>query len=207
MKEKSLWRGPTPLVLASQSSARKALLQAAQIPFESVASAIDERATEAPLLAKGAGAADIAANLARAKAQAVAAVREDRLVLGCDQTLSFENRILSKPTTLAEARTQLIKFSGRTHELHSALCVIRDRNVLYETVATARLTCRSFSPDFVDGYIAAAGEAVLASVGAYQLEGLGIHLFERIEGDHATILGLPLLPLLAFLRREGSLIG
>ncbi len=194
-------------MLASRSSARQALLAAAQIPFESVAGTIDERLAEAPLREQGASARAIATHLARAKAHSVSVLQRGRLVLGADQTLSFEGRIVSKPATIAEARAQLAGFSGRTHELHSALCVARDGLTLFETVAPARLSCRSFDADFIDRYIEAAGDAVLTSVGAYQIEGLGIHLFERVEGDHATILGLPLLPLLAFLRREGSLLG
>lgn len=200
-----LWQTNTPLVLASQSAARQALLAAATIPFESLASGVDERLIEMPLRRKGAAAAEIAAHLAQAKARAVSVTKPDRLVLGADQTLSFEGRTFAKPATMAEARAQLVGFSGRTHELHSALCIVRDATILFETVVTARLTCRSFGADFISRYMEAAGAAVLSSVGAYQIEGIGLHLFERIEGDHSTILGLPLLPLLAFLRREGSL--
>jgi septum formation protein len=103
------------------------------------------------------------------------------------------------------ARAQLAELSGRTHALQSAVCVARDGAVLFEAISTANMTCRVFSPGFIDIYIAAAGDAVLTSVGAYQVEGLGVHLFDKIDGDQATILGLPLLPLLAFLREEGSL--
>ena len=201
-----LWRNKMSLVLASQSATRQALLAAAKIPFESITSTIDERMIEMPLRQKGASAVEVAARLAQAKAHAVSSAKPGRLVLGADQTLSFEGRIFSKPATIAEARAQLAGFSGRTHELHSALCVARDAVTLFETVVTARLTCRKFSADFISCYMEAAGDAVLSSVGAYQIEGIGLHLFERIEGDHTTILGLPLLPLLAFLRREGSLV-
>jgi len=200
-----LWRGKAPLVLASKSAARRALLEAAGLPFEVSAADIDERAAEMPLRAKGAVPETIAAHLARAKAIGVSKQKLQQLVIGADQVLALDGEIFSKPQTLAAAKGQLQKFSGRTHALHSALCVARDGNVLFETVATARLTCRALSADFIDRYLAAAGEAVLASVGAYQLEGLGIHLFETIDGDQATILGLPLLALLAFLREEGSL--
>ncbi|MHB8885370.1 MAG: Maf family protein [Methylovirgula sp.] len=196
-----------PLLLASQSATRQTLLKSVGIPFETVASGIDERLVEMPLREKGASSAEIAAHLAEAKARSVAAKQRDRLVLGADQTLSFEGRTFSKPETIAEARAQLAAFSGRTHELHSALCVARDKTIMFATVVTARLTCRSFGQDFIDHYMATAGEAVLTSVGAYQIEGIGLHLFERIEGDHSTILGLPLLPLLEFLRREGCLVG
>ena len=202
-----LWLNKMPLVLASQSATRQTLLKAVGIPFESVASRIDERLVEMPLREKGASSTEIAAHLAEAKARSIASTQPERLVLGADQTLSFEDRTFSKPATMAEARAQLIAFSGQTHELHAALCVMRDKTILFETVVTARLTCRSFGQDFIDRYMATAGDAVLTSVGAYQIEGTGLHLFERIEGDHSTILGLPLLPLLEFFRREGSLAG
>jgi septum formation protein len=202
MNSDGFWNCETPLVLASKSAARQALLAAAGIPFETVASGIDERVVDTPMLKKGAFPADIAAALAQAKAQAVSAFWPGRLVLGADQTLSLDGRIYTKPATLAEAHTQLLGF-----ELHAALCIMRDGKVLFESLSTARLTCRNFDSDFVDRYMKAAGDSVLASVGAYQLEGLGIHLFETVDGDQATILGLPLLPLLAFLRREGSLAG
>jgi len=202
-----LWRNKMPLLLASQSATRQTLLKSVGIPFETVASGIDERLVEMPLREKSASSAEIAAHLAEAKARSVASKQRDRLVLGADQTLSFEGRTFSKPETITQARAQLAAFSGRTHELHSALCVARDKTIMFATVVTARLTCRSFGQDFIDHYMATVGEAVLTSVGAYQIEGIGLHLFERIEGDHSTILGLPLLPLLDFLRREGSLVG
>jgi septum formation protein len=200
-----LWRGKAPLVLASKSAARGGLLAAAGIPFDMIAAEIDERVVEAPLRAKGAAAAAVAAHLASAKALAVAAGRPERLVVGADQILALDGKIFFKPANRDAARAQLQEFSGKTHVLHSALCVVRGEDTLFETVATAKLTCRALSTDFIDRYLGAAGDAVLASVGAYQVEGLGIHLFEKIDGDHATILGLPLLPLLAFLRQEGSL--
>ncbi len=202
-----LWRGKAPLLLASKSPARRALLTAAGIPLEVAAAPIDERALAASLRRTGAGAAKIAALLARAKALAVSAVEEDRLVVGADQTLSLDGEVFAKPRDLGEAKAQLARLSGRIHALHSAVCVARADAVLFEAVADATLTCRNLSGDFIDRYAGAAGAALLSSVGAYQVEGLGINLFERIDGDHATILGLPLLPLLAFLRQEGSLAG
>jgi septum formation protein len=202
-----LWRHPHPLVLASRSAARRKLLEAAGIPLVVVTAAIDEREVEAPLVARKADGDEIAAHLARAKAQAVSHARPNELVLGADQTLAFEGKVLSKPETRAAAAAQLAAFSGKAHRLHSAICLMQGEACLFEHVGTARLTCRSFGPRFIETYLASAGEAALASVGAYQLEGLGIHLFERIDGDYATILGLPLLPLLAFLREEGSLAG
>ncbi|TAL79173.1 MAG: septum formation inhibitor Maf [Beijerinckiaceae bacterium] len=200
-----LWLSNAPLILASSSKMRQALLAAAAIPFEAIPSSVDERALEASLRAKNAGADEIAPCLAQAKAASVAERKPGRLVLGADQILVFAGRVFSKPATIADARAQLLDFSGQTHELQSALCVVRDGKILFQTIAIARLTCRAYGEDFVDRYLALAGDAVLSSVGAYQLEGAGIHLFEKIEGDHATILGLPLLPLLGFLRREGCL--
>ena len=130
-----------------------------------------------------------------------------RLVLGADQTLARGDTRFSKPANRAEAAAQLRALRGRTHELHSALALVRDGDVLFECVDTARLTMRDFSDRFLDDYLDMAGDAALASVGGYQLEGIGIHLFERVEGDYFTILGLPLLPLLAFLRQNGFVDG
>lgn len=203
----NLWRGKAPLILASKSAARRELLAEAGLPFEISAADIDERAAEMPLRAKDAAPEAIAAHLACAKALAVSGQKPQRLVIGADQVLALDGEIFSKPQTLTAAKVQLQKFSGKTHALHSALCIARDGKVLFETVATARLTCRRLKADFIDRYLTAAGDAVLSSVGAYQLEGLGIHLFEAIDGDQATILGLPMLALLAFLREEGSLAG
>jgi septum formation protein len=202
-----LWRGSGPLLLASKSTARQRLLAAASIPFEVCSAAIDERALEAPLLASGAGASAVALHLSRAKALHVSAKMPGRLVTAADQTLCFDGRILGKPADQAAALVQLAAFSGRTHELHSGCCVARENIVLFETVCMARLSCRQLSPAFIETYVMQAGESLLSSAGAYQLEGLGIHLFDAIEGDHTTILGLPLLPLLKFLREEGSLLA
>jgi nucleoside triphosphate pyrophosphatase len=205
MASPGLWLGNAPILLASKSAARRALLTAAGIPFEAVAATIDERGLEAPLRKEGAGAT--AAHLARAKALAVAAANPDRLVIGADQVLALDGELFAKPRNLSEARAQLKRLSGRSHRLHSAVAVVRAGHVTFETVESATLTCRVFSADFIERYLATVGEQALASVGGYQIEALGIQLFERIEGDHTTILGLPLLPLLAFLRREGSLVG
>ncbi|MGH6818342.1 MAG: Maf family protein [Methylovirgula sp.] len=205
MASTSLWCGDAPVLLASKSAIRRALLAAAGIPFESIAAEIDERRLEAPLREEGASA--IAAHLARAKSLAVARTNPARLVIGADQTLALGDAIFAKPRELGAARAQLARLSGRSHTLYSALCVVRAEHVLFETVESATLTCRPFSADFIECYLAAVGEQALASVGTYQVEALGIQLFERIEGDHTTILGLPMLPLLAFLRREGSLAG
>jgi septum formation protein len=195
----SLWRGGAPLVLASASMARQAVLHAAGIPFDVHPAGIDERAIEAGT----AGAGEVAALLARAKAAAVAARMPARLVLGADQTLALGSRLFCKPANKAEARDQLRALSGRTHALHSAVAVMRNNDELFAHIEVARLTLRPLSEDFLDRYLDVVGDAVMQSVGGYQVEGPGIHLFERVEGDHSTILGLPLLPLLQYLRRAG----
>jgi len=199
----ALWLADKPLVLASKSASRRALLEAAGIPIEVRPADIDERTVEQSAETGTAGA--VAALLARAKACAVAAVMPGRLVLGADQTLVLGERRFDKPVDRAAARAQLRMLAGRTHELHSAIAFVRDREILGEEARIAPMTMRAFSDRFLDAYLDAAGPAVTASVGAYQLEGLGIHLFERVEADHFTILGLPLLPALAFLRRAGCL--
>jgi septum formation protein len=195
-----LWLADKPLVLASKSTVRLKILQSAGLPVETRPAAIDERAVEAGSPAKTAG--EVASLLARAKAEAVAATMAGRLVLGADQTLILGDRRFSKPADRAAARDQLEALAGKTHELHSALALARDGAVLFEHVEIARMTMRPLSKSFLDRYLDAAGEAATASVGGYQLEGAGIHLFQRIEGDYFCILGLPLLPLLQFLRRE-----
>ena len=196
----ALWLADKPLLLASKSESRRALLAAAEIPIEVLPADIDERTIETR--AALAAADEVAALLAREKALAVAALRPGRLVLGADQTLALGTRRFSKPASLVAARDQLKALRGATHELHSALALAHDNALVFEHRATARLTMRTFSDAFLDAYVAAAGPAVMASVGAYQVERAGIQLFERIEGDHATILGLPLLPLLQYLRQE-----
>jgi len=201
----ALWLADKPLVLASKSAPRRALLEAAGIPVEVRPADIDERAVEQAAAANAAG--EVAALLARAKARAVAAVMPGRLVLGADQTLVLGERRFDKPVDLAAARAQLGVLAGKTHELHSAIAFVRDGEVLNETVQVARMSMRPLSDRFLDAYLEAAGSMVTASVGAYQLERFGVHLFERVEADHFTILGLPLLPALDFLRREGSLVG
>jgi len=205
---KALWQNPLPLVLASKSPARQALLVSAGLPFEAIDARIDERAIEADLLAQaqGARAGDVALQLAKAKALAISALRPEHLVIGADQVLDLDGRLFAKPKDLREAAEHLALLSGRTHELHSAFCVAKGGNILIEEVPIARLTCRILSPAFIEAYVAAAGKDLLASVGAGAVEGLGIHVLERIEGDHATIMGLPLIPLLRFLREEGSLL-
>jgi septum formation protein len=195
----SLWLAAEPLVLASQSKVRRALLEAAGIPVEARPAHLDERAIEQQVTG---GPGDVALTLAREKARTVAAMSGNGIVVGCDQTLALGDRRFSKPADRAAARQQLLTLRGKTHELHSAVAICRNGAVTFGHVAVARLTMRAFSEAFLESYLDAAGIAVTASVGAYQLERTGVHLFEKIEGDHFTILGLPLLPLLEELRRE-----
>jgi septum formation protein len=196
----SLWRGKFPLILASQSRARQTLLSNAGIEFEAVPADIDERAVQeaSGLSAPG----EIAALLAREKALSVSAHRARKYVVGADQVLALGFSLFSKPVDRIQAKEQLRALAGHGHELHSAVAVTRDDEILFEATTIARMTMRQLGEAELDAYLDAAGEAVTTSVGAYQLEGLGVHLFERIEGDHFTILGLPLLQLLAFLRSE-----
>jgi nucleoside triphosphate pyrophosphatase len=203
----AFWREAKPLILASKSSARAALLRQTNIPFIIEAADLDEREAEAPLRKSGAAAREIGAHLARIKAQAVAAAHGDHIVLGADQTLALGNRMFNKPANRDEALQQLRALSGQEHDLHSAICLILAGKILFETTETARMRMRSLSEPFLAAYADAAGAMLTASVGAYQFETLGIHLFESITGDRSTILGLPLIPLLAFLRRNGSLLG
>lgn len=196
----TLWRGQSPLILASQSRARQMLLANAGINFEAVPADVDERAVQqaSRLAAPG----DIAALLAREKARSVSLRQPGQFVVGADQTLALGTRLFSKPAGPAQAAEQLRALAGNRHELHSAVAVARDGKILFEAVAVAGMTMRRLAEAEIDAYLKEAGAAVTSSVGAYQLEGLGVHLFERIEGDHFTILGLPLLQLLAFLRSE-----
>ncbi len=200
-----LWLAEQPLVLASRSDVRGKILAAAGLWFEIRPAQLDERAVEA----KAGSPEPVAAArlLARAKAEEVSRVKPGQLVLGADQTLARGTRRFSKPGDRATAAAQLRDLRGGSHELHSAITLVRDGDVFFEHVDTARLTMRDFADPFIDTYLDIIGEAALASVGAYQLEGIGIHLFERVEGNHFTILGLPLLPLLAYLRGHGHIVG
>jgi septum formation protein len=196
----SLWRGKYPLILASQSRARQALLASAGIEFETVAAEIDERAVQQASSLSAPG--DIAALLAREKALSVSTRRPGNFVIGADQILALGTRLFSKPDSRAQATEQLRTLVGQSHQLHSAVAVARDGEILFESTDVARMTMRRLGEAEIVAYLNEAGAAVTSSVGAYQLEGLGVHLFERVEGDHFTILGLPLLALLAFLRSE-----
>ena len=198
-----LWLAAHPLLLASKSAARRALLEAAGIPVEVVPADIDERAVETRAGLDDAEA--VAAVLAREKARAVAGKYPDRMVLGADQTLALGKRRFSKATDRAAAREQIAALRGKTHMLHSAVAVVAAGTVIFEYVDAAQLTMRAFSDGFLDEYLDAVGDAATASVGGYQLEGLGLQLFERVEGDHFTVLGLPLFSLLKWLRDAGLL--
>jgi septum formation protein len=196
----TIWCGKDPLILASQSRARQMLLANAGVDFEAIPADIDERAVQqdSGLAAPG----EIASLLANEKARSVSLKKPRRFVVGADQTLALGNRLFSKPAGRAQAAEQLRALAGNSHELHSAVAVVRDGKILFADIGVARMTMRRLGDSEIDAYLDQAGAAVTASVGAYQFEGLGVHLFERIDGDHFTILGLPLLSLLAFLRSE-----
>ncbi|MBZ9999234.1 MULTISPECIES: Maf-like protein [unclassified Mesorhizobium] len=195
------------IILASGSPFRKAMLLDAGIDVEAVAPEVDERALEAPLQGSGASPEDVALVLAEAKATEVSERRPGALVLGCDQTLSLGDEVFHKPADMEGARRHLLALSGRTHQLNSAAVLVRDGEVLWRHVGIASLTMRKLDPAFIGRHLARVGSRALSSVGAYQVEGEGIQLFEKIEGDHFTIVGLPLLPLLAELRTLGAIDG
>jgi septum formation protein len=196
----ALWLADGPLVLASKSEVRRSVLEAAGLPVEIVPANIDERGIEKSAAANDPK--DVAMLLAREKAKAVAARMPGRLVLGADQTLALSTERFSKPAGRDAARAQLLKLRGQTHELCSGIALVRDNAVLFEDCVVARLTMRNFSEIFLDRYLDAAGSSVTQSVGGYQLEKTGIQLFEAIDGDHFTILGMPLFSLLPFLRAQ-----
>ena len=194
---------PAPLILASASPSRRQMLTNAGLVFEVVPSSVDEDEVKRSLLAERAGARDLATTLAEMKAVSVSRRRPEALVIGADSTLACEGTLFDKPPTLAAARTQLQALRGRTHELVSAAVVAQGGRRLWQDASVGKLTMRPFSDAFLDAYLARTGEAICGSVGAYHLEGLGAHLFSRIDGDYFTILGLPLLPLLVFLAEHG----
>lgn len=200
-----LGQAASDIVLASSSTSRAALLEAAGIACRIVPSDVDEPAIRKVLEKSGGSVpADIAEVLARAKAEAVSDGERAALVIGADQILALDGEIFEKPDSMEAARRTLLALRGKTHQLHASVAVALAGETIWAHGASADMTMRAFEPEFVGQYLAAAGEAVLQSVGAYQLELLGVHLFEKIEGDYFTILGLPLLPLLDFLRREGA---
>jgi septum formation protein len=195
-----------PLILASASTARRAVLEAAGLRFEAIAAAVDEAAIKESARAEGYPAADAAMMLAEAKARRIAARRPEALVIGCDQMLVLEDRWFDKPESIEEARRHLEALRGKTHQLVTAVLCWRGGQRIWQHVATPRLTMRPVSDAFLDAYLALEGEQVTTTVGAYRLEGPGIHLFDKVEGEQAAILGLPLLPLLGFLRQHGTLL-
>jgi len=193
-----------PVTLASKSAARASVLSAAGVKFDTLGAGVDEAAVKRELLSKGAGPPHVADVLAERKAVA-ASLGRPGLVIGADQTLDFEGRLFDKAESLHEARERLRMLRSHPHKLHSAVVVARDGEVIWREVPTATLTMRDFSDAFVEAYLARHGEGLLASVGCYRLEDDGVQLFERIDGDYFTILGLPLMGLLDLLRREGAL--
>ncbi|RUZ73544.1 Maf-like protein [Mesorhizobium sp. M7A.F.Ca.US.006.01.1.1] len=195
------------LILASGSPFRKAMLVNAGADVEAVPADVDERALEGPLQDSGVSPEDVALVLAEAKATEVSERRPGALVLGCDQTLSLGDEVFHKPADMEGARRHLLALSGRTHQLNSAAVLVRDGKVLWRHVGIASMTMRKLDPAFIGRHLARVGAKALSSVGAYQIEGEGIQLFEKIEGDHFTIVGLPLLPLLAELRDLGAIDG
>jgi septum formation protein len=197
-----LWRAAQPLILASKSVSRRALLSSAGFDAEVVSVEVDERALEDQHLARGGSLDSLARELAQAKALAASAVRPDAYCLGADQTLTLEGRIFHKARNLDEARQSLTALSGKTHRLISAFCVARSGRSLIVDSDHADLRMRLLDPAAISGYLDRVGPAALASVGCYQVEGLGAHLMDCIEGEHSVVLGLPMLRLLAWLRRE-----
>lgn len=203
----ALWREPAPLVLASKSAIRAQLLRGAHIPVEIRPSEIEERAVESSLSHDGATPSSVAGALAAAKAIDVSARTPGRLVLGADQTLSLDGERFTKPTDRATGRAQLARLSGKTHLLATGAALARDGLVVWSGIAEARMRMRPLSDEFVETYLDVAGEGVLTSVGGYQYEGAGVHLFETVEGDFGTILGLPLLAVAGALREIGALMS
>ncbi|MBL6457568.1 Maf family protein [Belnapia sp. T6] len=198
-------RPDPPLILATASAARRAVLAAAGLAFTAEAAAVDEAAIKESARAEGLPAGEAAMLLADAKAQRIARRHREALVIGADQMLVCDGAWFDKPPDLAAARRQLLTLRGRPHELMTALVCWRNGARIWQHLARPRLVMREFSEPFLDAYLALEGEAVLGSVGAYRLEGPGVQLFDRVEGEHSAILGLPLLPLLGFLRQHGVL--
>lgn len=191
------------LVLASKSPFRATLLRNAGLAFSAEPANIDERAVEQPLVEAELPPVDIAEILAIAKADDVSSRKPGALVMGSDQILAFEGEMLHKPKDMEEARRRLLALSGKTHQLHASIVLVKDGQTLWTHVETATITFRTLSPEFIGRHLASVGEIALTSVGAYQVEGKGVQLMQKIDGDLFTIMGLPLLPLLAELRRMG----
>ena len=192
------------VILASTSASRSALLRNAGVAFETMAPGVDEDAAKAALVGEGAGPREVADTLAELKALRVSS-RRPGLVIGADQTLDLQGDLIDKAASVAEARERLCALRGRSHQLHSAVVVARDGQPIWREVKSATLRMRAFSDAYLDDYLARQGPAVLSSVGCYQVEGEGVQLFDKIDGDYFTILGLPMMGLLDILRRHGAL--
>lgn len=194
---------PVPIVLASASRARARVLEKAGVTYVADPASVDEGAVKRAMRTNGATAAETAEALAALKARQVARKHSGALVVGADQLLVCEERWFDKPSDLTAAREQLIALRGRTHELITAAVVVRQDEIIWHYVDLAQLTMRPFSDAFLDFYLAYAGEEICRSVGGYAVEEIGVQLFSRISGSHFSILGLPLLPLLDFMRAHG----
>jgi septum formation protein len=205
MSTSRLWTGSAPLLLASTSQTRRALLESAGLTVDTAAPGVDERAVEEAAQRENLDPTGLARRLAAEKALVVSRRHPDRLVLGADQVLACGSEIFHKPEDRQAARAQLERLAGRRHALHSAGALAQGGRLVHGFEDTAHLAMRPLSLENIDLYLTLAGPGVLHSVGVYQLEGIGIHLFEEVEGDHSTILGLPLRPLLSTLRRLGLL--
>jgi septum formation protein len=195
---------PTPVTLASTSSARQAILRNAGVAFEAVRSGVDEDAAKAGLLAEGASPREVADALAELKAFKVSTKRPG-LVIGSDQTLELDGALFDKVDTIQAARERLVQLRGKVHKLHSAVVVAQDGRPIWRVVDTTRLSVRDFSDAWLDGYLERNAPDILSSVGCYFLEGEGVQMFDRIDGDYFSILGLPVVGLFDFLRLHGAL--
>lgn len=193
-----------PIILASKSAARRAVLTGAGVPFEVSVAGVDEDAVKTAMLAQGASPRDVADALAELKAIRVSRSKPG-FVIGSDQTLEFEGRLYDKVETMEAAAERLKAMRGKPHKLHSAVVVAKDGAPIWREVVSATLTMRDFSDDFLTAYLVAEGDQALGSVGCYRLEGPGAQLFSKIEGDYFAILGLPLIGLLDLFRRHGAL--
>lgn len=194
------------IILASKSQARRRVLEGAGVSFTSCDAGVDEDALKAKAVSENMDAVALASLLAEAKARAAYELEKaDAVFIGCDQVLVQDGRLFDKPASLADARAHLEAFSGHTHQLISAICLVQSGDVVWSHTETAHMHVRPLSDTFIDGYLRSEGDRILSSVGAYLLESTGAQLFERIDGDYFTVLGLPLLPLLEELRKRGIL--
>jgi len=203
-----LQAGRPPLILASSSTSRARILEGAGLAFIVEPPGLDEAAMRQAVSGeKSLDPHDVAEVLAQAKAEAVSELARQAYVIGGDQILALGKTVMSKPDSMEAARRQLLHLSGKTHKLHTAVAVATNGETLWAETTVATMTMRKLTPEFIGRYLAAAGDEVLGSVGAYQLESLGVQLFDKIDGDYFSILGLPLIPLLDALRREGVIEG